>query len=266
MPSCARLGPFDCAQGRLARAPVPTQPRPHTSVLEFHGHESCRSLAHVRHGVGVACWQPLDVAGLEFSGHRAHAFYVAAYLEVGNRNQQMRRVVMVAGRDRARFEVEPGHADTIFHKKNFSVATGEDLLAGFSRPMGWRLPQFVILHQLNRHIAKRLVGEIPGDVGKVSRCKSGIAIRESDVRGWLALDFVGEVRVADGDEDVVVAMAVHERGSMGRDLDFEYTYIFVVDDQVVRGFSGDLDLGRRLGEQGWNQQAEEQYTLHGREL
>jgi hypothetical protein len=49
-------------------------------------------------------------------------------------------------------------------------------------------------------------------------------------------------------------MAMHERRSMGRDLDLEDAYILVVDDKVVRGFSGDLDLGRGLGEQQWNQQ------------
>src|SRR6266436_1446782 len=123
------------------------------STLKFYRHKSRRALPHIRQGMGVASRQPFDIAGLESSRHRAHSFDVAAQIEIGNRDHQMRTVVMVAGYDSARFKVDFRHAHSIFHKKNF-IAAARKSLATLLRPMGWRLPQFFILHQLNRHVAK----------------------------------------------------------------------------------------------------------------
>ena len=173
---------------------------------------------------------------------------------------------MVAGRDRARFEVDLGHADSIFHEKNLAPAAGESLFATFLWPMRWRLPQFFILHKLNRHIAEGLVRKIPGDVGKVSQRKPGAAVLEADLHRRLALDFVRDVSIAECDGDVVVAMAMHERRGMGRNLDLEGANVLVFNGQVVRRLSGDLDFSRGLRSQEWNQQEEEQYALHGWEL
>ena len=108
--------------------------------LKFHRHESRRALAYIRQRVGVASWQPFDLAGLEFSGHRAHSFDVAADIEIADRDQQMRTVVMVAGHNRAGFKVDFGHAHSIFHEKSHDAAAGESLYAIFLGPMGWRLP------------------------------------------------------------------------------------------------------------------------------
>jgi len=41
-------------------------------------------------------------------------------------------------------------------------------------------------------------------------------------------------------------MAVHERRSMGRDLDAEGANVIVFNDQMVRRLSGDLDFRRGL--------------------
>src|SRR6266478_4514799 len=153
------------------------------STLKFYRHESRWALAHIRQGVGVASRQPFDIAGLESSRHRAHSFDVAAQIEIGNRDHQMRTVVMVAGYDSARFKVDFRHAHSIFHKKNFAAAARKSLFATLLRPMGWRLPQFFILHQLNRHVAKGLVRKIPCDVGKVSWHKMGLAVGKLEVHG-----------------------------------------------------------------------------------
>jgi hypothetical protein len=59
-----------------------------------------------------------------------------------------------------------------------------------------RLPQFFILHQLNRHVAKGLVRKIPRDMGKIPRGKSGVAVRELDLHRRLAFDFIRKVRIA----------------------------------------------------------------------
>ena len=216
--------------------------------------------------MGVASRQPFDIAGLEFSGHRALSFDVAAQIEIGDRNYQMRAIVMVAGHRGARFEFNLGDADSIFHEKNLAAAARESLFASLLRPMGWRLPQFVILHQFNRHVAEGLVGEIPGDVGKVSWRKPGAAVLGMNLHRRFALDFVGEVSIAECDGYVVVAMPVHERRGMGRNLDLEGANVLVVDGKVVRRLSGDLDFSRGLRRQEWNQQEEKQYALHGWEL
>jgi len=62
--------------------------------------------------------------------------------------------------------------------------------------------------------------------------------------------------VAQCDEDVVVAMTMHECRGMGSNLNLEDAYILVFNDKVVRGLRGDLDLGSGLGEQQWTQQEE----------
>src|SRR5208282_5606209 len=58
--------------------------------LKFYRHESRRTLPHIRQGVGVVSRQPFNIAGFEFSGHRAHSFDVAPYIEIGDRDQEMR--------------------------------------------------------------------------------------------------------------------------------------------------------------------------------
>src|ERR1019366_3290547 len=99
----------------------------------------------------------------------------------------MRTVVMVAGRDRARFEIDLRHSDSIFHEKNLAAAARKGLFATFLRPMGRRMPQFFILHQLDRHIAEGLIREIPGYVSKVSRREPRIAVGERDLDRCLTL-------------------------------------------------------------------------------
>src|SRR5271155_5884042 len=105
----------------------------------------------------------------------------------------MRTVVMVAGHDGTRFEIDFGRAYSVLNKKNFAAAARESLFAAFFRPMGWRLPQFFILHQLNRHVAKGFFRKISCDVSKVPRRKPRVAVHELHIHWWLALDFVGEV-------------------------------------------------------------------------
>src|SRR5208282_456255 len=110
----------------------------------------------------------------------------------------------------------------------------------------------------NRHVAKRLVRKIPGDVRKIPRRKPRVAVRQLGLDRWLALNFVGEVGIAEGDVHIVVAMAMHQRRGMRRDLDLESAYIFVFDGQVVRRFSGNLNFRRGLRSLKWNQQEEKQ--------
>src|ERR1700687_2534917 len=47
--------------------------------------------------------------------------------------------------------------------------------------------------------------------------------------------------IAECDENIVVAMAVHQRRSMGRDLNLEDAHGFIFQDKVVRWFRSDWD-------------------------
>src|SRR5450755_3494610 len=98
-------------------------------------------------------------------------------------------------------------------------------------------------------------------MGKISRRKPGIAVGEFYVHRRLALYFIGDVCIADRDVDIVVAMAVHERCSMGGDLDLECANVFVFQRETMRGFGVDLDFGRYLRSQKWNQQEQKQCAL-----
>jgi len=174
--------------------------------------------------------------------------------------------MMVTGRGRARFEIDFGHAHSISHEKNFAAAARESFFTAFFRPMGRSLPQFFVLHQLNRHITKGLVREVPCDVRKVSRRKPGAAVLEVNLHRRLALDFVRDVSIAKCNANIVVSMAVHQRRSMGRDFDLEGADVFIVNGEVVRRLRGDLDLSRCLRRQEGYQQEKKQHAFHGREL
>jgi len=56
-----------------------------TRSLKLQGHELRRLLAYIRQRVGVPAGQPLHIAGLKVSRHRALAFDVAAHFEIADR-------------------------------------------------------------------------------------------------------------------------------------------------------------------------------------
>src|SRR5579863_9886691 len=67
------------------------------SSVELQGDELGWLVAYVGQGVGVAAGEPLHVAGLENARHGALAYHVAAHLQVGYRDQQVRAGVVMAG-------------------------------------------------------------------------------------------------------------------------------------------------------------------------
>jgi hypothetical protein len=69
--------------------------------------------------------------------------------------------------------------------------------------------------------------------------------------------------IAECDEDRVVAMAVHKRRSMGRDLNLEDAHGFIFEDKAVRWFRSDLDFNRGRCRQERNQQEENKGALPG---
>lgn len=103
-------------------------------------------------------------------------------------------------------------------------------------------------------------------MSEVSRRKPRFAIGEPEVHRGFALNFVRDVSIAERDVNIVVAMTMHERRSMGRNFNLEDAEVVVFQSQVVRGFRGDFDFSRGLRSQERNQQKEEQEALHERGL
>ena len=63
----------------------------------------------------------------------------------------------------------------------------------------------------------------------------------------LVFDFIGDVGRTHRNEEIVVAMAVHERGVVGGDLHFENANEFVFEGEMMMGFIGDFNFGSGLG-------------------
>src|SRR6266852_1929550 len=66
-------------------------------LLEFQRDQFCVFLAHIGQGMGQAAFYPGAVAGLELKIGRDLAFDLAAQVQVGDRDYQMRTGVMVFG-------------------------------------------------------------------------------------------------------------------------------------------------------------------------
>ena len=102
------VGQGDSARG--TRAPAPNKTRP---SRKLHRHELRRLLAHVGDSVRVAAGRPLDVARFDVYGRGALAFNIAAYLDIRDRDYQVRPVVPVAWNDSPGLELEFGNAGII---------------------------------------------------------------------------------------------------------------------------------------------------------
>src|ERR1039458_1852949 len=124
--------------------------------------------------MGIASWQPLDLARFEFSRHGSSAFNIAAQVKIADRHQQVRTIMVMAGNGSARIEIDLGDAHAILHEENFDANTREGLVAAFHWPTGDRRSHLLILEQFNRHVAKRLLPEILRDVREISRRKARV--------------------------------------------------------------------------------------------
>ena len=215
--------------------------------VEFQGDELGWLVAYVGQGVGVAAGEPFYVAGLENAGHGALAYDIAAHLQVGYGDQQVRAGVVVAGHGGAGLQLGLGDADAVLDEDDVLRASGEDVEAAFFVPLCRRvLAGRFVLQEFDGYIAERRVGQIASGVGEVAGDKAGFAILQRKRDGRLALDVVLDLRCAEGDENVVVVMGVHEGRVMGWDLYLKHAYIFVFEGEVVMGLSGEFDLGSIL--------------------
>src|SRR5438552_4256518 len=124
-----------------------------TRSLKFQGHELCRLLAHICQRVRVPARQPLHIAGLKVSRHRALTFDVAAYLEIADRDQQVRTGMMMAGQDCPRLQLDFGNPDAIFYEQDVLRSAIEHMQPALLIPL-WRrrLARLFILQERDSYI------------------------------------------------------------------------------------------------------------------
>ena len=221
------------------------------SSVELQGDELGWLVAYVGQGVGVAAGEPLHVAGLENAWHGALAYDIAAHLQVGYCDQQVRAGMVMAGHGRAGLQFGLGDADAVLNEDDVLRASGEDVEAAVVLPVHSPLCRRVlaggfVLQELDGHVAEWSVGKIARDVGEVPGDKTGFAILQLERDGRLALDVVLDLGGAERDVDVVVMMNVHEGRVMGWNFDLKHADIFVFEGEVVMGLGGEFDLGSAL--------------------
>jgi len=172
--------------------------------------------------------------------------------------------VMMAGDDASGLELDLRDAGVVFDEEDFLGAGVEDFEAAVFVPVGGGCGAgFVVLHEFDGDVAEGRVATILSDVSEVAGGEAGLAVFQREVNGGFALDFVGELRVAERDEEVVVAMTVHEGGVVRGDFDFKDADVFVVEGEVVVAFVGNLDFGGSLGEDDNSSEQEECGSFHG---
>jgi hypothetical protein len=97
---------------------------------------------------------------------------------------------------------------------------------------------------------KRLV-LIADYVGEASRREPNLTVLQFGGDGIFPFDRVDDLGRAEHDEDVVVAMPVHERVGVRGDSDVEDADLGVLEDEVVVWLGGDFDFcGGLRGEDG----------------
>jgi hypothetical protein len=220
---------------------------PRMHLVEFQGDELGWMVAYVGQGVGVAAGEPLHVAGFENAWHGALTYDIAAHLQVGYRDQQVRAGMVMARHGGAGLQLGLGDTDAVLNEDDVLRASGEDVEAAFFVPLRRRrLAGGFVLQKFDSHVAERGVGQIAGDVGEVAGHKTGFTILQVKRDGRLALDVVLGLRGAERDEDVIVVMGVHESRVMGWDLHLEHADVFVFEGEVVMRLGGEFDLGSIL--------------------
>ena len=180
-----------------------------TRSLKLQGHELRRLLAYIRQRVGVPAGQPLHIAGLKVSRHRALAFDVAAHFEIADRDQQVRAGMMMAGQDCPRLQLDFGNPHAIFYEPDVLGSAIDHVQPAFFVPLGWRrLARLYVLKELDSHIAKGLVGKILRDVGESAGREPRLTILQLERERRLALYFVRDFGRAKGHRK-------HSRGDAG---------------------------------------------------
>jgi len=198
--------------------------------------------------VSQAAFFPGHVSGLESDLRRGRAFDIAAQVEIGHGYDQVRAGVMVFGQDAARLQLEFGGARAVLYEQDVLGPAVQDVQASFFVPLGRRRAVgLFVLQEFDGDVAEGLIGKILRDVGKAAGKDVSFSILQGN-RDWrLARDIILHVRGSQRHVDIVVAMAVHERGRVGRHFHLEYADVFIFQCEMMSGLGGNLNLRWSLG-------------------
>jgi hypothetical protein len=175
--------------------------------------------------------------------------------------------VVVAGDGAGDLEFGFGDADAVLDEEDLLGAAVEDLEAAIVVP--WRGRSGVGLFVLKKfygHGSERRGGEVAGDVSEAAVGGTDFAILHFEQDGGLAGDLVGDVSGANGDENVIVAMAVQQSGGVRRDVHLKDAHVLILQSQVVERLGGDFDFCGLGGESDREQQegAQSKKRFHDR--
>src|SRR5215470_9058208 len=159
------------------------------------------------------------------------------------------RAVMVMARNHATWlKIDLGDACAVFNEQDVLCAAVKDVQTALLVPFGRRRGAgFFVLQKLDGDIAEWSVRKITGDVSEVGSEESSLAVLELQFGGGLAFDFVGDIGGADGDIEVVMAVAVHERRVAGTDFYLEDADEVVLEDLAMMSLVGDFNFSGRIG-------------------
>lgn len=221
------------------------------SLREFEGYEF-GLLAGVGNGVGVVAGNPFGFSGFEVDlGRGGLAFDVAAEVEVGDRDYEVRAVVVVPGNYGAGLEFEFGDADAVFDEEDLFGAAREDVEGTVFFPCRFGVAEGGVLENLHGDVAEGLRAGGADDVGEGGGGEASVSTDEFHGDGGLVRDCVRDFGRGKSYGDVVVAVPVELGGVVGRDFNIEDADGFVFEGEVVVRFVRDFDFGRGLGgEQG----------------
>ena len=127
----------------------------------------------------------------------------------------------------AGLEFEFGGADSVFYPEDLLGASGEGFEGAVFVPMRGGVAEVFVRYDFYGYVAERLVASVAGYVGEGGWRETGFAVLELEGYGGLVLDLVDDLGWAEGYEDVVVAVPVHEGVGVGRDFDVVDADVFV---------------------------------------
>ena len=131
----------------------------------------------------------------------------------------------------AGLEFEFAGADSVFYPEDLLGASGEGFEGSVFFPMdfsaGGGVAEGFVVYDFYGYVAERLVGAVAGYVGEGAGRETGFAVLEFEGYGRFVFHLVDYLGWAQGYEDVVVAVPVHEGFGMGRDFDVVDADVFV---------------------------------------
>jgi len=161
-------------------------------------------------------------------------------MKIADRDDDVRSVVMVFGKDAAGIELEVGGADIVFHEQDVLGTAVQDVEAAvfvpLVRPLG-----FVASHEFDGYDLEGLVGKVFCGVSEGAGNEDAFAFLESTEKWRLTDDVVFDLRGAENGEDVVVPVLMYDHGGMGREVDLEGARVRVLEQKMMAGLRRDFD-------------------------